>query len=121
MRLNEVRFTDAPPIDGYGPGFWRVGGAVVEGPVLVSPAGTAPWGGWEDAGTLTALAGQVDILFLGTGAEIAHAPAGLRGALEGAGIAFEVMASPPAARTYNVLLAEGRRVAAALLPAVAAE
>jgi len=121
MRLNEVQFSDAPPIDGYGPGFWRVGGAVVEGAVVVSPAGAACWGGWEDAEALTALGGEVDILFIGTGPEIAHAPAGLRSALDKAGIAFEVMASPAAARTYNVLLAEGRRVAAALLPAVAAE
>ena len=37
MRLNEVSYTDAKPIDGYGPGFFRVGGAVIEGAVLVLP------------------------------------------------------------------------------------
>lgn len=116
MRLNEVTFTDARPIDGYGPGFFRVGGEVVTGAVAVLPHGIKAWGGYEDAGTLLAAAGQVDVLFIGTGAEIAHIPADLRNALEGAGIGVEVMASPPACRTYNVLLSEGRRVGVALLP-----
>ena len=52
----------------------------------------------------------------GTGAEIAHIPPRLRSALEGAGLGVEVMASPTACRTYNVLLSEGRRVGLALLP-----
>ena len=56
------------------------------------------------------------MLFVGTGAEIAHVPGGLPGALEEAGIGVEAMASPAACRTYNVLLSEGRRVALALLP-----
>ena len=43
-------------------------------------------------------------------------PAGLRATLEDAGLGVEVMNSPAACRTFNVLLSEGRRVAAALLP-----
>jgi uncharacterized protein len=42
-------------------------------------------------------------------------PGPAREALIGAGIGVEVMATPAACRTYNVLLAEGRRVAAALI------
>ena len=56
------------------------------------------------------------MLFIGTGGEIAHVPAGLRERLEDAGMGVETMHSPAAARSYNVLLAEGRRVAVALLP-----
>jgi uncharacterized protein len=56
------------------------------------------------------------VLFVGTGAEIAHIPPELRVALEDVGIGVEIMSSPAACRTYNVLLSEGRRVAAALLP-----
>ena len=56
------------------------------------------------------------MIFLGTGAEIAHVPATLRTALDEAGIGIESMASPAACRTYNVLLSEGRRVGLALLP-----
>ena len=59
---------------------------------------------------------DVDVLFVGTGAEIAHAPPVFREAVEALGIGVEVMASPAACRTYNVLLSEGRRIGAALLP-----
>ncbi len=116
MRLNEITYTDAQPIDGYGPGFFRIGGEVFQGAVLTGPAGTGPWGGYEEADALLALAGRVDVLFVGTGAEIAHIPGALRDRLDAAGVGVEVMSSPSAARTYNVLLSEGRRVALAMLP-----
>jgi uncharacterized protein len=116
MRLNEISYTDAKPIEGYGPGFFRIGGEVVQGPVIVGPNGTEPWQGYEDTAALLALAGEIDVLFVGTGAEIAHLPVALRTTLEEAGIGVEVMASPSACRTYNVLLSEGRRIALALIP-----
>lgn len=116
MRLNEVQYTDAKPIDGYGPGFFRVGGDLFEGAMLTDATGTRSWGGYKDADTLLSLAGQVDVLFIGTGAEIAHIPADLRSTLEGAGLGVEIMNSPAACRTYNVLLSEGRRIALAALP-----
>ncbi|MDF1718731.1 MAG: Mth938-like domain-containing protein [Antarcticimicrobium sp.] len=116
MRLNEVVYNDAAPVEGYGPGFFRIGGQVYQGPVLTGAGGTRLWTGLEDPAPLLALAGSIDVLFLGTGAETAHIPAPLRGALEEAGIGVEAMASPAACRTYNVLLSEGRRVALALLP-----
>ena len=116
MRLNEITYTDAEPVEGYGPGFFRVGGKAVEGPLLLSGRGTQAWGGMPDADTLLALRGHVDVLFVGTGAEIAHLPSNLRATLEEAGIGVEVMSSPSACRTYNVLLSEGRRVALAVLP-----
>lgn len=116
MRLNEVTYTDATPVEGYGPGFFRIGGQVHQGAVLTGPSGTRSWGGYDDSAALLALTGHVDVLFVGTGAEIAHIPAALRAELEGAGIGVEVMNSPAACRTYNVLLSEGRRIALALLP-----
>ncbi|MGR3272598.1 hypothetical protein DU478_06035 [Thalassococcus profundi] len=116
MRLNEVTFTDALPVDGYGPGFFRIAGKPIEGAICLSANGTQSWGGIEDADTLLALAGEVDVLFVGTGAEIAHLPTSLRQRLEDSGIGVEVMNSPSACRTYNVLLSEGRRVAVAAVP-----
>lgn len=116
MRMNEVTYTNAKPVEGYGPGFFRIGGQVVHGPVLAGPGGTLEWGGYEDTAPLLALAGQIDVLFIGTGAEIAHLPGDLRDALEQAGIGVETMGSPAAARTYNVLLSEGRRIALAMVP-----
>ncbi|MEX1233558.1 MAG: Mth938-like domain-containing protein [Roseovarius sp.] len=116
MQLNEVTFSEATPIDGYGPGFFRVGGNVMRGAALVTETGARGWGGLEDAQPLLDLVGDVDVVFIGTGAEIAHIPVALRSQLEDAGIGVETMSSPAACRTYNVLLSEGRRVAAAVLP-----
>ena len=116
MRLNEVVYDNAKPVDGYGPGFFRVGGQVFQGPIGVFPAGILPWGGYDDTETLLAQAESIDVIFVGTGADIAHVPAAFRTALEDAGVGVEAMASPAACRTYNVLLSEGRRVALALLP-----
>lgn len=116
MQLHEVTFSEARPVDGYGPGFFRIAGEVQEGAIVATATGISPWGGYEDEAALLALAGHVDVLFIGTGAEIAHIPAILRSALENAGIGVEVMNSPAACRTYNVLLSEGRRIALAVLP-----
>ena len=116
MRLNEITYTDAKPIEGYGPGFFRIGGKVLRGSVIASPNGTREWGGYGDPAPLLELAGRIDVLFIGTGADTAHIPAPLRSVLEEAGIGVEVMASPVACRTYNILLSEGRRVALALMP-----
>lgn len=116
MRLNEVTYTDAKPVDGYGSGFFRVGGEVFRGPLVVGPKGTQSWGGYDDAAALLALTEEIDVLFVGTGVDTAHLPDDLRRVLEDAGLGVEVMASPAACRTYNVLLSEGRRIALALIP-----
>ncbi len=115
MQLNEVIFKDVVPVDGYGPGFFRIGGTVVSGHVIASPEGVRTWGGYTDDAPLLALAAQIDVLFIGTGAQIAHIPATLRERLEAAGIGVEIMPSPAACRTYNILLSEGRRIALALI------
>lgn len=120
MRLNEISYTDAKPVDGYGPGFFRIGGKVHQGHVIAAHAGTRDWGGLDDAEALLALAAEADVIFIGTGAEIAHIPASLRNQLEEAGLGVEVMSSPAACRTYNVLLSEGRRIALAALTVGAA-
>ncbi|MDB6182423.1 Mth938-like domain-containing protein [Paracoccus fistulariae] len=116
MAMKPTDFAGAVPVDGYGPGFFRVGGKVIEGAVIVQYSGGRAWGGLQDRDALLALGGQVDVLFLGMGADIAHAPADLVAALKEVGIMVEAMASPTAARIYNVTLSEGRRVACALLP-----
>lgn len=116
MRLEEIRYDGARPIDGYGPGFFRVAGQVHEGAALVTATGVSLWGGYDDAAALVALAAEVDVIFVGTGPQIARLPAALRAAVEAAGIGIEPMDTPAACRTYNILLSEGRRIAAALLP-----
>ena len=116
MRLTEITYSEAQPVEGYGPGFFRIGGKVLQGPVIITPWDAGSWGGLADLDPLLALADRIDVLFLGMGVDIAHAPADLRTRVEALGLGLEVMSSPAACRTYNVLLSEGRRVALALLP-----
>ncbi len=114
--MDEITYPEAQPIDGYGPGFFRIMDRLFHHPVLVSPWSVRRWGGYGDIAVPLTLSGRIDVLFLGTGADIAHAPRPFRTALEAAGIGVEVMSSPAACRTYNLLLTEGRLVAVALLP-----
>ncbi len=116
MRLNEITYSNAAPVDGYGPGFFRIGGELHQGAVVTGPTGTKPWDGYEDSAPLLGLTGHIDVLFFGTGKDLVHIPAQLRSSLEEAGIGVEIMNSPAACRTYNVLLSEGRRIALALIP-----
>ena len=108
MRLTEISYGQAQPVDGYGPGFFRLGGHVLRGACLITPWDAGVWGGLEDTATPLSLVGM--------GADVAHPPKAFRAALEQAGIGVEAMSSPAACRTYNVLLGEGRLIAAALLP-----
>nr|WP_216366905.1 Mth938-like domain-containing protein [Halovulum dunhuangense] len=114
--MNEARFPAGQPVDGYGPGFFRLGETRHDGPLALLPEGVVPWAGLPDLAPFLSRADQIDVLLVGMGAEIAPLPAALRHALEQAGIGVELMATPPACRTYNVLLAEARRVALAALP-----
>lgn len=116
MRLNEVVYNAGLPVDGYGEGFFRIGGVVHNGAVIVLPSGVKPWGGYTDVTPLADITREIDVLFVGTGREISHLPASFRETLEASGLGVEPMTSPAACRTYNVLLSEGRRVGLALLP-----
>ncbi|MGC9420062.1 MAG: Mth938-like domain-containing protein, partial [Rhodovulum sp.] len=116
MRLTEMHLPDGLPVDGYGPGFFRVAGEVHEGAVILAEGTAQPWGGFAEPTALMALAGRVDVLLVGTGDTLTPLPGGLQARLEEVGLGVEIMSSPSAARGYNVLLSEGRRVAVALVP-----
>lgn len=62
------------------------------------------------------LALKPEILLFGTGAQQRFPHPRLYRALTDAGIAVEFMTTPAACRTYNILVAEGRKVIAAVLP-----
>ena len=111
-------------IEGYGEGGFRISGQRVEGSVIVFPDKVIAWPtstiGDMSAGNLEPVsaagrAGAVELLLLGTGARMAQIDRALRQALRADGVVIEVMDTGAACRTYNVLMAEGRRVAAALI------
>jgi uncharacterized protein len=111
------------PIDAYGSGGFRFAGMSHKGSIIVSEAGVHAWAAAVPAditpGTLgpvlDAPKGSIELLLIGTGPELVPVPQALRDRLRKAGIRVDAMATGAAARTYNVLIAERRRVAAALL------
>ncbi len=109
-------------IHSYGVGMFRIAGVVHRGSVLVFPERTIAWNVVSaealtiaDFGQLTAPGEAVDILLLGCGERMFLPPQAVREELRGHGIALDPMDTGAACRTFNVLLAEGRRVAAALI------
>lgn len=116
MQFQEMRFPDARPVEGYGPGFFRLQGQVFTGPIFVRPLDVAPWGGFDDIETIINAKDSFDVLFIGTGDAMTPLPRHFRAALDAAGLGGDPMSSPSACRTFNVLLNEGRRIAMAILP-----
>ncbi|MEA2781563.1 MAG: hypothetical protein QOK29_3107 [Rhodospirillaceae bacterium] len=111
-------------VESYGEGRFRVTGRLFTGSVLVFPERTLDWpvAGSGDANleNLEAVlaagrAGTVELLLFGQGPRMAPVPPSLRQGLREAGVGLELMDTGAACRTYNVLMAESRRVAAALI------
>jgi uncharacterized protein len=111
-------------VESYGDGRFRVSGALHEHSVLILPDRTLEWPVADiRALTLESLAaivaagesGAVNLLLIGCGLRMTMIPAALRTALRAKGIVIEPMDTGAACRTYNVLAAEGRKVAAAVI------
>jgi uncharacterized protein len=114
------------PIAAHGHGAFAFAGMSHEGSILATPKGirALPAGSIDDLDG-RALAplidecaerpGSIELLVIGTGARMAPIPKPLKDALRQAGLRFEAMATGPALRVYNVMQAEDRRVAAALI------
>ena len=109
-------------INGYGDGRFRIAGEVFESGVLVFTETTVPWPVTTvDEISIDALEPivsadpSVDILLIGCGPKFLMPPKVLREELREVGISMEWMDTGAACRTFNVLLSEERRVAAALI------
>lgn len=109
-------------IESYGDGRFRVSGVPIEGSILILPTATFAWSAVDPSGlTLDSLAPllaadpPVEILLVGSGRRLVPLTPALKAALRERGIGADPMDTGAACRTYNVLMAEGRRVAAALL------
>ena len=121
--LGEDRFYPTQVgIDAYGNGGFRFADMSHRGDIMCLPSGIH---GWQapvpEALDETALAKvfteaeAIEILIVGTGRNLVPLAAALRTRLRGVGIVAEPMATGAAVRTFNVLLAEDRAVAAALI------
>ena len=93
------------------------------GSILALPAGIWAWAPNSSSeideaslARVIAVRDEIDILLIGTGREHGPLPEALQLRLRELGIRFDVMTTSAAASTYNILLAEGRRAAVALLP-----
>ncbi len=121
--IREAHFPGRAPIEAYGNGGFRFADMSHRGSLLCLPSGIY---GWEpgDRENLTAddfarlfdeAAGEVQILLVGMGTELRPLPKGLKETFRARGISSDPMSTGAAVRTYNVLLAEDRAVAAALI------
>ena len=113
----------AQVIRSYGPGHFLIGERGWRQAVLVTPIVTTPWHvaraediSLDGLAALKDSAVPTDLLVVGCGERSAFIPPDRRAAFRSAGIGLEVVDTGAACRIYNVLLAEGRRVAAALIP-----
>jgi uncharacterized protein len=115
-------------IDAYGAGGFRFAGMSHVGSILATPLGLRAFEPLTPAeitiaslGPLFAELGEhprsIEIFIVGTGEKMALLSAPVKARLKEAGLRVEAMATGPAARVYNVLLGENRRVAAALIAA----
>lgn len=113
----------AHDIESYGAGGFRFADMSHRGSIIVLPSGIHAW----DAQTLADIsaetlapvfaqpAGAIELLLIGTGRELLPIRPQLRARLKEAGVGVDPMATAHAVATYNILFAEKRRVAAALL------
>ena len=116
MELSEISFAGPKPIDSYGPGFFRVGGMIHHGSLALLPDALNVWPGSIDFDFFLERIGQLDVLLVGSGAEISPLKTQITDKFNNLGVGIETMTTPSACRTYNMLLAEGRRIGAALIP-----
>ena len=110
-------------IRSYGPGHFLIGQRDWRSPVLVTPTVTVAWAvvraedlSLDTLAPLKEAPTPTELLVVGCGPRAIFIAPDIRAAIKGAGMALEVVDTGSACRTYNVLLAEGRRVAAALVP-----
>lgn len=117
MKLHLSRFVGQNAFSGYGDDHVLINGQRHAQSVVVLADQLRPWptnnldhATFEDLMSL-----PVEILLLGTGRRLRFPHASVMVAFRNRGIGLEVMDTPAACRTYNILLSEGRKVGAAIV------
>ncbi|WP_105384738.1 Mth938-like domain-containing protein [Neorhizobium alkalisoli] len=122
IEIREAHFPGRAPIDAYGNGGFRFADMSHRGSLLCLPSGIHGWDLQEgDPLTVEAFARVlaeaegIEVVLVGTGANLKPLPADLKAALKAKSIASDPMSTGAAVRTFNIMLAESRAVAAALI------
>jgi uncharacterized protein len=109
-------------IESFGNGGFRLGGVSHLGSVLITPSGVRACPATESASlivehfaTIESEKAAIDMLLIGTGREMAPLPKPVIQYLQQRKIGYDIMSTNAAVRTYNVVQAEDRRVAALLI------
>jgi uncharacterized protein len=109
-------------IDSYGNGGFRFGDMSHKGSILALPSGMHAWSLTDfaavthaDFALVMAESEQIDTLLIGTGSDMALLPEALRWRLKEGNMTVDSMSTGAAARIYNIMVSENRRVAAALI------
>lgn len=120
MKLHEAKTGGLNLFTGYGEGFVLINKERHDGNLVVTPSQVQAW----DAGSFDTLepahfgqlmALQPEVVLFGSGATLRFPHPRLTAALTNAGVGVEVMDTQAACRTFNILMAEERKVVAALL------
>ena len=122
IEIHEAHFPGRAPIDAYGNGGFRFAEMSHKGSLLCVPSGIYAWDvsipdelTVESFERVLSEADDIEILLVGSGADLVPINHDLRRKLREVNISADPMATGAAVRTYNVLVAEGRAVAAAFL------
>ena len=120
--IREQHFPGRAPVDAYGNGGFRFADMSHRGSILCLPSGIHGWAQTEldplspeAFERVLAEAASIEVLLVGTGTSLRALPRETRERLKAAGISADAMSTGAAVRTFNILLAEERAVAAALI------
>ncbi|WP_175869406.1 Mth938-like domain-containing protein [Bartonella gabonensis] len=120
IQIREAHFPSRAPIDAYGNGGFRFADMSHRGSIICVPSGiygidmARPIPTQEDLSRVLEEASEIEVLLIGTGIELLRLPEELRVLLWEKRISLDTMSTGAAVRTFNVLLAEDRAVAALL-------
>ncbi len=122
MEITQPRFPGRPAIDAYGNGGFRFADMSHRGAILLLPSGVYGWPvtnpmdfTLSDFQPVFDEGDAIGFLLLGCGENMVRPAQDIRQEFDRRGIGLDIMSTGAAARTYNVLLAEQRAVAAALI------
>jgi uncharacterized protein len=116
-----AHYPGRPPIDAYGGGGFRFASMSHKGSILILPSGVYDWAPTlpvqapGDFAALLAERGNIGFVLLGTGKDMLRPSRPVREAFAAEGLALDFMSTGAAVRTWNVLVAEDRNVACALV------